>query len=135
VTEAEKRCLACGRWFSWRKKWESCWEQVAYCSKSCRTMRLSEEERSLTPVLFELLEERAAPKTLCPSEVARRASADDWRRHMPVIRDIVGRLASFGAVTVTRRGEPIDPRFVSGLFRVGAEAPKKRKSGLKPRRR
>jgi hypothetical protein len=98
-------------------------------------MRLSAEERSLTPVLFELLEERAAPKTFCPSEVARRASPDDWRRHMPAMRDIAGRLASFGAVAVTQRGEPIDARLVSGLFRVGAAVSKKRKSAPKPRRR
>lgn len=115
----EKRCLACGRWFSWRKKWKTCWEQVAYCSKSCRGTRLSADERVLTPVLFALLEERHAPKTLCPSEVARRFSSDDWRRYMPAMRNIAGRLASFGAVAVTQRGTNIDPRVEPGPFRIG----------------
>jgi hypothetical protein len=31
-----KVCLACGRPFSWRKKWERDWEQVRYCSDRCR---------------------------------------------------------------------------------------------------
>ena len=32
-----KICAACGRPFSWRKKWERDWEQVRYCSDRCRT--------------------------------------------------------------------------------------------------
>ncbi|MCR9130562.1 MAG: DUF2256 domain-containing protein [Alphaproteobacteria bacterium] len=31
----EKTCAACGRPFSWRKKWARDWEQVKYCSKRC----------------------------------------------------------------------------------------------------
>ncbi|MDA9264878.1 MAG: DUF2256 domain-containing protein [Planctomycetota bacterium] len=33
---AEKRCLACGRAFSWRKKWERVWDTVKYCSRRCK---------------------------------------------------------------------------------------------------
>ena len=32
----EKTCPACGRPFSWRKKWERDWESVIYCSDRCR---------------------------------------------------------------------------------------------------
>lgn len=32
----EKICKACGRPFSWRKKWERCWEEVQYCSEGCK---------------------------------------------------------------------------------------------------
>ncbi|NBW96294.1 MAG: DUF2256 domain-containing protein [Planctomycetia bacterium] len=35
-TLPQKICVACGRPFSWRKKWERCWEQVRYCSDRCR---------------------------------------------------------------------------------------------------
>ncbi|MBX9795440.1 DUF2256 domain-containing protein [Sphingomonas sp.] len=31
-----KPCLACGRPFTWRKKWERDWEQVKFCSDRCR---------------------------------------------------------------------------------------------------
>ncbi|WP_146504661.1 DUF2256 domain-containing protein [Rubinisphaera italica] len=31
-----KVCPVCNRPFSWRKKWERCWEQVRYCSDACR---------------------------------------------------------------------------------------------------
>ncbi|MAJ29571.1 hypothetical protein CBD41_09925 [bacterium TMED181] len=32
----QKICLACGRPFFWRKKWEKNWVEVRYCSKRCR---------------------------------------------------------------------------------------------------
>lgn len=31
-----KTCPACGRPFTWRKKWARDWEQVVYCSDGCR---------------------------------------------------------------------------------------------------
>jgi hypothetical protein len=30
-------CAACGRPFSWRKKWARDWENVRYCSDACRS--------------------------------------------------------------------------------------------------
>ena len=35
----QKICLQCGRPFVWRKKWESVWEDVKYCSERCRRQR------------------------------------------------------------------------------------------------
>ncbi len=32
----EKICPACGRPFTWRKKWARNWETVRYCSDACR---------------------------------------------------------------------------------------------------
>jgi len=31
-----KECANCGRTFTWRKKWERCWNEVKYCSRRCR---------------------------------------------------------------------------------------------------
>lgn len=31
-----KPCRACGRPFSWRKKWARDWERVVFCSDRCR---------------------------------------------------------------------------------------------------
>lgn len=31
-----KICLACGKPFAWRKKWERVWDSVKYCSERCR---------------------------------------------------------------------------------------------------
>lgn len=32
----QKTCIACGRPFAWRKKWEKVWDEVRYCSDRCR---------------------------------------------------------------------------------------------------
>ena len=32
----QKMCPVCQRPFSGRKKWESVWEEVVYCSRACR---------------------------------------------------------------------------------------------------
>jgi hypothetical protein len=34
-----KICQACQRPFTWRKKWAKTWEQVKYCSDTCRNKR------------------------------------------------------------------------------------------------
>lgn len=34
----KKICAACQRPFSWRKKWQRCWDEVRYCSKRCRSV-------------------------------------------------------------------------------------------------
>ena len=34
-----KVCLSCDRPFTWRKKWERCWDEVTTCSKSCNVKR------------------------------------------------------------------------------------------------
>ena len=32
----QKPCIACGRPFTWRKKWAKNWEYVKFCSDGCR---------------------------------------------------------------------------------------------------
>jgi hypothetical protein len=35
----QKTCMSCGRTFTWRKKWEKCWDAVKYCSNGCRKIK------------------------------------------------------------------------------------------------
>ncbi|WP_071880803.1 DUF2256 domain-containing protein [Geitlerinema sp. PCC 7407] len=41
-----KICPVCDRPFSWRKKWEDCWDEVKYCSERCRRRRSSAQSSS-----------------------------------------------------------------------------------------
>ena len=34
-----KTCVVCDRPFTWRKKWENCWDEVTTCSKACNAER------------------------------------------------------------------------------------------------
>jgi hypothetical protein len=39
-----KTCVACGRPFAWRKKWETVWDEVRYCSDACRRGKVPRRE-------------------------------------------------------------------------------------------
>merc|ERR1719382_440621 len=43
-----KECVVCGRPFTWRKKWERCWDEVTTCSKSCNRKRRSQSKSSVS---------------------------------------------------------------------------------------
>ncbi|WP_151753234.1 DUF2256 domain-containing protein [Acinetobacter soli] len=42
----EKVCKYCQRSYTWRKKWERCWDEVRYCSERCK--REAKRERAKT---------------------------------------------------------------------------------------
>jgi hypothetical protein len=72
----------------------------------------------LESAILELLDERA-PKTICPSDVARAVGpADAWRELMQPVRDAAARLADFHLVEVTQRGEVVDVRSARGPVRI-----------------
>ncbi|MDO8907220.1 MAG: DUF2256 domain-containing protein [Pseudohongiella sp.] len=35
----QKICPRCQRSFDWRKKWQSSWTEIVYCSERCRRQR------------------------------------------------------------------------------------------------
>lgn len=39
----QKICSTCGLAFRWRKKWKNNWEDVKYCSKKCRTLKVKQD--------------------------------------------------------------------------------------------
>ncbi|MEL6585549.1 MAG: DUF3253 domain-containing protein [Pseudomonadota bacterium] len=55
-----------------------------------------------------------APKTICPSEVAR-ALAVDWRPLMPRVRAVAARLPE---VEATQKGQVVDPVQARGAIRL-----------------
>ena len=57
-------------------------------------------------------------KTICPSDVARTLGGDDWRDLMPQIRDVAGDMAGVGEITVTQKGETVDPCTARGPIRL-----------------
>ena len=39
-----KVCVVCNRPFTWRKKWERCWDEVTTCSKGCNASRRKDKQ-------------------------------------------------------------------------------------------
>jgi len=67
------------------------------------------EPPALERAVLDLLAERDAGKTICPSEAARRVNPDAWREQMEPARDAARRLAGEGRIEITQHGQTIDP--------------------------
>jgi len=110
-----KTCAQCGRPFDWRKKWAKNWDEVRYCGERCR--RASRAKDSLEDRIRELLLERGAGKTICPSELL-----DEELKQNPAamerVREAARRLAHAGEIEITQHGRVVDPGAIRGPIRL-----------------
>lgn len=113
-----KSCVVCGREIEWRKKWERDWDSVKYCSKSCRSRKLTHTDERLEQAILELLNERSQGSSICPSEAARRVNPDGWRDLMEPVRMAARRLVDQNQVVITQQGHVVDPSRATGPIRI-----------------
>jgi len=122
VESREKYCVVCGRRMLWRRKWRRDWENVRYCSRTCRSMGLNLMDRRIEAAMLELLWARGPDQSICPSEAARivTGSAADaqWRPLMPAARKAARRLVARGLADVYQRGRRVDASTARGPLRV-----------------
>ena len=55
--------------------------------------------------------------SVCPSEVARIATGENWREHMSTVRELAQYLSIRGIADITQKGQSVHPPF-SGPIRV-----------------
>lgn len=115
---ADKTCAACGRSFTWRKKWERNWVEVRYCSTACRSGGVSAADEALEAMILELLAARPNGASICPSAAARAVNPSDWRPLMEPARRAARRLVARNLVNITQKGQPVDPSMVKGPIRI-----------------
>ncbi|HTW17169.1 MAG TPA: DUF3253 domain-containing protein [Nocardioides sp.] len=72
----------------------------------------------LERTILDLLDQRAADASICPSDAARAASPDDWPALMQPVRDAAARLAAAGRVEVTQGGAVVDVTTARGPVRI-----------------
>lgn len=122
-----KTCQSCGRTIEWRKKWERDWDQVRYCSTACRKRGVRDVDRRLEESILDLLAQRAATATICPSEAARAVAAgrdgaggdgEGWRDLMEPARRAARRLVDRGEIEITQGGRVVDPSTAKGPIRI-----------------
>lgn len=66
---------------------------------------------------------RGPEKSTCPSEIARKLFPENWRAHMPAIREEAIALQKQGLVLITQKGESVDTAEIKGPIRI--KIPKK----------
>ncbi|MFJ6651702.1 DUF3253 domain-containing protein [Microbacterium sp. NPDC091313] len=115
---APKTCASCGREIQWRARWAKDWDEVRYCSDTCRRRGIRPVDEQLTDAIRALLAERAATSTICPSEAARRVGGEDWRELMEPARRAARRLVADGEVEITQGGAVVDPSTAKGPIRI-----------------
>jgi hypothetical protein len=66
----------------------------------------------------ELLAQRAATSTICPSDAARAIGGDTWRALMDDAREAARRLVASGEVEITQGGDVVDLATARGPIRI-----------------
>ena len=124
---ASKVCAACGRRMEWRKSWAKNWDQVKFCSDSCRSRPGgggpdAATGQRLEQAILRLLDERGAGKTICPSEAARAVGGEvdrgTWEPLMEPARAAARRLVAAGKIVITQGGQSVDPSTAKGAIRL-----------------
>lgn len=79
---------------------------------------MADTDRALADAIVDLLDHRAAGRTICPSEAARRVDPEAWRDLMPEARRVAARLVGDGTIEMTQAGEAVDPAGARGPVRL-----------------
>lgn len=69
-------------------------------------------------ILLNQVRARGIDKTICPSEVARALTSDEWRSLMPLVRSIAAELVNEGAIVALQKGQIVDPLMAKGPIRL-----------------
>ena len=75
---------------------------------------------AITDALLRIAAERGPEKSLCPTDVARAVSAEDWRPLLGAVRKVAADLARQGKIEILRKGKPINPDDMRGVIRLRA---------------
>ena len=113
-----KICESCGRRMEWRSSWARDWDNVRYCSKSCRKNKLGPLDVALEDAIILLLKQRARSATICPSEAARLLESEEWRPLMERTRRAARRLVGQGRLEILQGGRVVDPSTARGPIRL-----------------
>jgi hypothetical protein len=75
---------------------------------------------AITNALLRIAAERGPEKSLCPTDVARAVSAENWRPLLGAVRKVAADLARQGKIEILRKGKPINPDDMRGVIRLRA---------------
>ena len=78
----------------------------------------TDSQAVLGRTIIELLEQRAAGKTICPSDAARAVGGERFRSLMQPTRAAAAALVEEGRIEVTQSGRPVDLATARGAIRL-----------------
>lgn len=75
---------------------------------------------AITAAMLQIATKRGPEKSLCPTDVARAVSAENWRPLLGAVRKVAADLARQGKIEILRKGKPINPDEMRGVIRLRA---------------
>jgi len=75
---------------------------------------------AITAAILRIAAERGPEKSLCPTDVARAVSTENWRPLLSAVRKVAADLARQGKIEILRKGKPINPDDMRGVIRLRA---------------
>ncbi len=114
----EKTCVSCGRGITWRKKWESWWDDIRYCSDACRRRKPGFAASALENSILARFAEIPRNSSICPSEIARSHFPANWSEHMEDVRRAARRLVAKGMLEITQNNQVVDASAAKGPIRL-----------------
>ena len=75
---------------------------------------------AITDAMLRIAAERGPEKSLCPTDVARAVSSENWRPLLGAVRKVAADLARQGKIEILRKGTPINPDDMRGVIRLRA---------------
>jgi hypothetical protein len=68
--------------------------------------------------LLTLLSQVRSGESISPNDVAKAMSAENWQRELPKVRAVIVNLARQGKIQVLRKGKPVEPEGLKGIYRI-----------------
>lgn len=112
-----KNCAKCGREIEYRKKWAKNWDEVKYCSEQRKKNKITSEEALFENKILELLHQRAATSSICPSEVLPHEEKTN-KQKMEQVRQAARRLVHKNKIVITQKNQIVDPSEFKGPIRL-----------------
>jgi hypothetical protein len=75
---------------------------------------------AINAALLRIAAERGPAKSLCPTDVARAVSTENWRPLLGAVRKVAADLARQGKIEILRKGKPVSPDEMRGVIRLRA---------------
>jgi len=80
-------------------------------------------EADVETLILDLISRPDAPRTIAPEEPARALASDEnWQALLPIVRRTALRLAAEGRLGLYRKGKPVAPEELRGVYRLGRPA-------------
>ena len=79
---------------------------------------MSVTDQKIRSLIIEMTERVGRDKSICPSEVARALSPDDWRGLMDAVRASACLLHEQGVIEITQKYEPVKNFDFKGPIRL-----------------